>query len=215
MVMTRRVPFVNNEYYHVYNRGVEKRIIFKDRQDHERFLFMLVEFNQEDRVRNTFRYVDEPQTVRGSTSHSAKLVVIENWCLMPNHYHLVLRQLVPGGIAKFLQKVMTGYTMYFNLRHERSGALFQGKTKSKHIDKEKYLNYVHYYIDLNPLELLYPQWKEKGVPSIDKARAYLESYPWHKRRKYAGETFNKDKFARGSQVAYQPKEKNSKSLEKE
>lgn len=189
--MSRRVPFVNNEYYHVYNRGVEKRIIFNDTHDYERFLFMLIEFNQEARSGNVFR--DSRKKERGSTSLN-KLVVIENWCLMPNHYHMCVRQLVPGGIAKFLQKVMTGYTMYFNLRHGRSGALFQGKTKSKHVDKENYLNYLHYYIDLNPLELLCPEWKTKGVPNVEKARSYLEAYAWHKRTQYSGETFNKEKF---------------------
>ncbi len=175
---------------------------------------MLTEFNQEERVENARHHI---KNYRGSTSikSNQELVVIENWCLMPNHYHLVLRQLVPGGIAKFLQKVMTGYTMYYNLRHERTGALFQGKSKSKHVDEEKYLNWVHYYIDLNPLELLYKDWKKSGVPSAQKGIAYLEAYPWHKRRKYAGETFNRDKFARGAQAAYQPKEKKSKSVETE
>jgi len=209
--MSRRVPFVNNEYYHVYNRGVEKRIIFKDKQDYERFLFMLEECNQEDRVVGGY-YAFKDNEVKSSTSATnKKLVVIENWCLMPNHYHLVVRQLIPGGIAKFLQKVMTGYTMYFNLRHARSGALFQGKTKSKHVDKEKYLNYLHYYIDLNPLELLYPEWKTKGVPSVDKARAYLESYPWHQRRKYTGETFNSEKFAKYALSIYKPARSNRKA----
>ena len=113
---------------------------------------------------------------------------------MPNHYHLCLRQLIPGGISKYLQKVMTGYTMYFNLRHDRSGALFQGKTKSKHVDEERYLNYLHYYIDLNPLTILYPEWKTRGVPSGSKARMFLEKFPWNKRTKYGSVNFNVEKI---------------------
>jgi len=194
--MSRRVPFIDNEYYHVYNRGVEKRIIFKDKMDYDRFLFMLNEFNTEERVFNTHRQANaKTLNARGSSSNK-RLVAIENYCLMPNHYHLCLRQLTKNGISKYLQKVMTGYTMYFNLRHKRSGALFQGKTKSRHVDTEKYFNYHHYYIDLNPLELLYPEWKEKGVPNIGKAREYLEAYPWHKRKNYKGETFNREKIAK-------------------
>jgi len=121
---------------------------------------------------------------------------------MPNHYHLCVRQLQTGGIAKFLQKVMTGYTMYFNLRHDRSGAIFQGKTKSKHVDRENYLHYLHYYIDLNPLALLYPQWKEKGVSNTKDAITYLESYPWHTRRSYKGESFDKEKFVGYESTVY-------------
>jgi hypothetical protein len=102
---------------------------------------------------------------------------------------------------------MTGYTMYFNLRHKRSGALFQGKTKSRYIDTKKYLNYHHYYIDLNPLELLYPKWKEKGVPDTQRARDYLASYPWNRRKNYKNETFNNEKFLKYELAINKPPKK--------
>ena len=192
--MGRRVPFQNNEYYHVYNRGVEKRVIFMDVHDYRRFRYILEEFNTTEPVYNVSEYVEHQKAyTRGRTS-GKKLVMIENYCLMPNHYHLCLRQLIPGGISKYLQKVMTGYTMYFNLRHDRSGALFQGKTKSKHVDEERYLNYLHYYIDLNPLTILYPEWKTRGVPSGSKARMFLEKFPWNKRTKYGSVNFNVEKI---------------------
>jgi len=187
--MTRRVPFEEGEYYHIYNRGVEKRIIFKNKSDYLRFLFILEQFNTSEPVYNVSEYVERKKNfTRGSTS-GTKLVEIENFCLMPNHYHLCLRQIASGGISKYLQKVMTGYTMYFNSKYERSGALFQGKTKSKHIDKENYSNYLRYYIDLNPLELLYPHWKEKGVSNKNKAREFLNTYQWNKKKDYSEEVF--------------------------
>jgi len=193
MNMGRRTPFMTGEYYHVFNRGVEKRPIFMDKEDYLRFLYILNNFNTPESAFNTKKYSKKPRLyTRGRTS--SKLVEIENWCFMPNHYHLCLRQLSDAGISKFLQKVMTGYTMYFNKKYKRSGVLFQGKTKSRYIDREKYLNYLHYYIDLNPLELLYSGWKTKGVPDIRKAREYLAEYFWNKREDYTKERFNADKF---------------------
>jgi len=104
--------------------------------------------------------------------------------------------------------------MYFNLRHDRSGALFQGKTKSKYVDKEGYLNYLHYYIDLNPLEIYDPEWKTKGVSSIKKACSYLEAYPWHMRQLYKGEMFNREKFAKYALALNKPQTIKKKKVKK-
>ena len=98
---------------------------------------------------------------------------------MPNHYHLVIEQLSENGISKFLQKVMTGYTMYFNKKYKRSGALFQGKTKSIYIDSDAYYRQLRAYIDLNPVELFNKSWKEKGsVTSVEGTLKFLGDYEW-------------------------------------
>lgn len=173
--MGRKVPFENDEHYHVFNRGVEKRKIFLDEEDYSYFTFILNLFNTEEPAINArFHY-------RGRTSiikPNDKLVEIVSYCLLPNHYHFLLRQASDNGASKFLQKVMTGYTMYFNKKYKRSGALFQGKTKSNHIDTDKYLKYLKMYIELNPLDLFEKNWKQNGVRNKLKAKEFLESYKW-------------------------------------
>jgi len=109
-------------------------------------------------------------------------VDILTFVLMPNHYHLLLRQRVDGGISKFMQKLGTGYTMYFNEKHERSGALFQGRYKSVHIEDDRQLLYIPHYIHLNPLALI-----DRGSTSINKnADEFLNSYRWSSYLDYVG-----------------------------
>jgi putative transposase len=139
--------------YHIYNRGTDKRKIFMDKSDFSRFLNILCFFNNA-------RPVDFFNLSKGgSTSLSEveppradeRLVDILCFCLMPNHFHLILRELVEGGIATFMSKVGTGYTMYFNKRYERSGHLFQGRYKHKEINSEDGFIYLSGYIHLNPV----------------------------------------------------------------
>jgi putative transposase len=190
--MSRKVPFVEGEAYHVFNRGVEKRIVFNTKQDYLKFLFYIEIMNSsEDPLKNLKRL----KYVQGPTLHTgAELVEIINYSLMPNHFHLFIRENVSGGTSKFLQKILTAYTMYFNKKYDRTGALFQGKTKSRHVDTDKYFNYLNYYIDLNPLDLLHSGWKTKGVPSSKKAIEFLNKYSWNKRKDYKDEVFEIQKF---------------------
>jgi putative transposase len=187
----RRTPFVTGEHYHVYNRGVDKRIIFSDDQDYKYFLDILTLFNSKKPVLNVRKKISRAKKLgkyRGETSiptMSAPIVEILNFSLMPNHFHLLLRQLVTGGISKFLQKIGTGYTMYFNARNDRTGVLFQGVAKSKHIDTDRYFRYLEQYIDLNPIDLIESRWKEKGIKNKKRTLSFLENYPWNKRKDYS------------------------------
>src|SRR3989338_5121487 len=150
--------FENEHFYHIYNRGVEKRDIFIDKNDYLRFLEGLKEFNNPEMV--TLR---DPPPYRGLTSVRKKLVRIHAFCLMPNHFHLLLEQIADNGIPLFMQKLGTGYTMYFNLVNQRVGGLFQGTFKAKIIENETYLMHLLRYIHLNPIELVEAKWKEKGI----------------------------------------------------
>lgn len=105
---------------------------------------------------------------------------------MPNHFHLLIRERDEGGISRFMQKLTTGYTMYFNTKNERSGALFQGKFKAEHVDKDRYLKYIISYIHLNPIKLIEPQWKEIGISDRKRAGAYLQNYRYSSFLDYAG-----------------------------
>lgn len=105
---------------------------------------------------------------------------------MPNHYHLMVRQCVEGGITEFMRKVGTGYTNYFNLRYNRVGPLFQGKFKSVLVEREEHFLHLPHYIHLNPLELIMPSWKEKGIGSTRKALDFLETHKWSSLPDYLG-----------------------------
>lgn len=148
--MSRRLQFVVGEYYHVYNRGVEKRVIFNNEFDYQRFLLLLI-------LVNDVKPVEIQQLVRDHSipdliaQKRKPLVSIVSFSLMPNHYHLLLREITDKGISKFMHKVGTGYSLYFNLKNERNGGLFQGPYKAKHIGDDWYLKYLVEYIHLNPI----------------------------------------------------------------
>ena len=144
----RKTPFVTNEIYHIYNRGTEKRNIFLDKNDLGRFFDAVKELNVVEPIgslyENSFRK-------KGGQlgSPASKLVDIIAYCLNPNHFHLVLKQKTDKGIEKFMQRLGTSYTKYFNNKNKRSGVLFQGRFKSKHVDTNEYLLYLSAYVNLN------------------------------------------------------------------
>jgi putative transposase len=186
--MSRKHLFTTNGTYHIYNRGVEKRKIFIDYQDYQRFFFLIDRVNTKSNIKNTSERLKNK--VKGSMKpirRSEPLVKVFTQCCMPNHYHLVVQQLVDGGVSKFLQKLNVGYTMYFNKKYDRNGVLFQGKTKSKLIDSNSYYNTVTRYIVSNPLELKKSS-KYKKLKDSD----FLKQYKWL----HTSETYLFDKSLR-------------------
>ena len=141
--------FANDEFYHVFNRGVEKRTTFINRRDYNR----LIETINYYRTKNPparFSYKDRPVIVKNTTSNSP-LVEIVCFCLMPNHFHILLKQIANGGITMFLSKLTNSYTKYFNIKYKRVGPLFQGSFKAVRIEDDEQLIHVSRYIHLNPL----------------------------------------------------------------
>ena len=172
--MQRKISFSEGEYYHVYNRGVDKREIFMDRSDWIRFQRMLYVANStKPMVYKTIQGVPLDKIDRGEP-----LVAIGAYCLMPNHFHLLLKEISEGGVTSFMEKLGTGYSMYFNKRSKRSGFLFQGNFKAEHVDRDEYLKYLYAYIHLNPVKLINPDWKEKGIANLGKAKKYLNEYSY-------------------------------------
>jgi putative transposase len=159
--MQRDVPFQDGEIYHVYNRGTNKMEIFNSESDYQRFVQLMYVCNQSQTVQLSVLSRSERkmgklfQGERGSP-----LVSVLAYCLMPNHFHIILRQEVEGGISEFMRKIATGYSMYFNKSSQRTGTLFQGRFKSKHISDTWYLNHIFSYVHLNPVELKFPRWKD-------------------------------------------------------
>lgn len=144
----RKKPLVENEFYHIYNRGVDKRDIFLDESDYQRFVKCTKEFNCKDPIGSLYeKYLREKKT--GMEIESPPIVEIIAYCLNPNHFHLILKQIGEKGIEKFMQKIGVGYTMYFNQKYDRSGALFQGKFKSAHINSNATLLRLSVYVNCN------------------------------------------------------------------
>ena len=137
---SRSFPFAPGEHYHCFNRGTDKRKIFEDQQDYVYFLKLLRHMNT-SKVLGKLRLQESKDPVDPP-------VTILSYCLLPNHFHLLLLCNSDGGISKYLQRVSGGYTMYFNQKYKRSGSLFQGKFKSNYIstdqDLRQVLAYVHY-----------------------------------------------------------------------
>jgi REP element-mobilizing transposase RayT len=143
----RKHVFTNGEFYHIFNRGVDKRTIFLDRTDFERFLESMNIFNSVSPIGSLYEHSFAKNKLGGRTPKS--LVNIICYCLNPNHYHLILEQLTSGGISEFIKRVSGGYTSYFNIKHKRSGVLFQGKFKSVHIQSNTHLLHTSAYVNLN------------------------------------------------------------------
>src|SRR3989344_6519009 len=127
----RKQVFAPDEYYHLYNRGTEKRIIFLDEQDYKHFLFLMYICNTEKSI--TLRGVGE------FFDRGATIVDIGVFCLMPNHFHILIHEKVKNGISTYMRKLLTGYSMYFNKKYKRTGKLYEGVFKSIHANKNKYL----------------------------------------------------------------------------
>ena len=175
--------------YHVLSRGVDKRNIFLDNKDRYRFIHNLFEFNDiNPSVNNWYRFNSRPIDFASRYMKEPRklLVDILAFCLMPNHYHLLIKPRVVGGLLKFLRRLNIGYVKYFNDKHKRKGALFEGRYKLILIADESHFIHIPYYIHLNPLDLVAPEWREKNINNHGKAIKFLESYKWSSHLDYAG-----------------------------
>lgn len=178
--MSSRSPIAIDEWYHCYSRGIDRREAFSDARDYQRFVELLylcnsdnkdIRIHRSDMGRRALSRVFE--TPRGSP-----LVAIGAFCLMPNHYHVLLKEIVESGISTFMQKVGTAYTMYFNKRRERIGNLFVGPFKSRHIHNDAYIQRVIDYIHCNPADLYEPKWKQGEVRDPARLEKKLLAYPY-------------------------------------
>jgi putative transposase len=177
--MNRKISFSIDEYYHVYNRGTDKRIIFNDEHDYKRFTALLYLCNGTASI-DLREHFSEGRTFVDlfSVNRGEKIVDIGGYCLMPNHFHLILREITEGGISLFMKKIGTAYAMYFNGRNERTGALFEGKFKARHANTDEYLKYLFAYVHLNPVKLIDSEWKERGIADLEKTKDYLNQYSY-------------------------------------
>jgi putative transposase len=184
--MSRGLTFQVGGFYHIYNRGTEGREIFTSSNDSERFTALLYHANS---VEPLLHRVGRGPTSAKSLLESARgdsFIDLCVYCLMPNHFHLLVHEHTEGGVSRFMQKLSTAYTMYFNTRYERTGVLFQGKFKAREVNEDRYLKYLIAYIHLNPVKLIEPKWKEIGIRNVGRAAQFLRSYPYSSYQDYRG-----------------------------
>jgi len=180
------------EILHTLNRGVDKREIFLDDQDRFRFIHDLFEFNNQEwastAVYRRFKQCDDIACRHIAEERKSRklLVDIHSFCLMPNHYHLLLTPRVENGIPKFMKKVDMGYAKYFNEKYERKGALFEGRYKSVLVKDQAHLLYLPHYIHLNPLDLIAPEWRDGKLRDYKGATDFLTNYRWSSFLDYEG-----------------------------
>lgn len=170
--MDRGVTFVPGEVYHVYNRGVEKRNIFQNTRDWKRFQELLYISNTPKPLVTRLLQADIFQLERPDT-----LVDILGYSQMTNHFHLIILEKNEGGISKFMSKMATAYSMYFNIKYERSGPLFCKPFRAKHVNSDDYCRWLFTYVHLNPLDIYDKTWeKSLRVNDVSRAQDFLRDY---------------------------------------
>lgn len=194
--MKRKLPFIVGNIYHVFNRGVAKCAICDGEADYWRFMQGLCLFNdiksagsilwhlERDRGRLTMNVL-KGYVIQGKDREP--LARIMAYCVMGNHFHLLVEEIREGGIMRFMHKLGLGYARYFNNKYERVGSLFQGRFKNVLVDDENYLQYLLVYINvLNPAEFVASNWKTEGMRDIEKVLEYAEEYKWSSHLDFLG-----------------------------
>ena len=181
MATFRKVVFANDQIYHVFNRGVDRRSVFLTNWEYSRVIETIKYYRFSDLPFRLSKLLNLPQAQRIKVlsdiqSDNEKLVEIISFCIMPNHFHLMLKQLKEGGISKFISNLTNSYTKYFNTKHERVGPLFEGIFKAVIVETDEQLIHLSRYIHLNPVSSFIIQEKD------------LENYPWSSLPEYLGKS---------------------------
>lgn len=171
MPTNRKCIFVNDQIYHVYNRGIERRTVFMNKREYQRALETLKYYQLMQIPKKFSEYLNlsleaKELYINNIYQKLKKQIEIIAYCLMPNHFHFLIQQKEEGGIQKFMANFTNSYTKYFNTKHARVGPLFQGIFKAIHIETTEQLIHISRYIHLNPVASF--------ITQIDK----LEKYPW-------------------------------------
>lgn len=165
---------MEQEFYHILNRGVEKRKIFLKENDYLRFIQNLYSFNDKNHALPFSKRVKK----LALAEPTERKEIVDNlcWSILPNHFHIFSQAKIERGVSIYSQKITSGYTQYFNLRNNRSGVLFQGRSKIIQIQKDAHFLHIPYYILANPIKLIEPKWKEEGIKDLKKTIDFLENY---------------------------------------
>lgn len=177
MATNRKIIFANEEIYHVFNRGVERRKIFMSKREYVR-AYNTLNFYQFTNCRKKYsdflnlEAEEKTKLWNSILSNSPKKIEILAYCFMPNHFHLIIKQKVNSGISNFMSKFTNSYTKYFNTKHQRVGPLFQGVFKAVHVETDEQLMHLSRYIHLNPVTAFLIKLSD------------LEAYQWSSYNEY-------------------------------
>jgi len=169
----RLVPLVTDEIYHVFNKGIASQSVFTNKSDYQRGEDSLLYYKHTNPPVKYSRLFslhkdDRNDLLKQLEKEKNNLIDLITYCFMPNHFHLLLKQLVDNGISQYLSNFTNSYTRYFNTKYERSGPIFQGKFKAVHVESNEQLLHVSRYIHLNP-------YSSSIVSSIEQLKAYPHS----------------------------------------
>lgn len=181
----RDVPFTVGDWYHCYNQSIDSRIAFADSRDYHRFLELLYLANDESPLRRNDIGIRKFEEVL-HIPRGKKLVTIGAFCLMPSHFHLVLKEISAGGITAFMRKIGTAYTGYFNARHTRMGNLFLKPFQSIHVSFDRHFQQLISYVHCNPTVLYEPAWKTGHVVDHQFVGEHLTAYAYSSLGAYTG-----------------------------
>ena len=145
-------PYIPHAHYHIYNRGVNRQRIFRDHQDYQVFLSLFKNILSPSPTSNHFGRL---------STHLYGHIELESFCLMPNHFHILIYQSDARSISKLMQSLTTSYVMYFNKKYQRTGRLFQNCYRASHIDNDHYLKYITHYIHMNPTS--FERWEYSSL----------------------------------------------------
>ncbi|MBI2405232.1 transposase [Candidatus Gottesmanbacteria bacterium] len=176
MSSNRSIVLANQQIYHVFNRGVERRVVFTNKREYERMFTTLWFYRHAKPGATLSHYLHLPELIKPMFEEKLQTkpmgVSLLAYCLMPNHFHSMLRQEQEGGIRRFLANVTNSYTKYFNLRRHRVGPLFQGTFKAVRVETDEQFMHLTRYIHLNPVSSF--------LVDVDD----LETYPWSSYKEY-------------------------------
>lgn len=175
---------MSGDFFHILNRGVEEREIFYSDNDYLRFSHNLYDFNSEELAlpysirRYQNRQIGNIGHAMSNKKDKGKIVDLLCWCFMPNHVHVFAQEKVDSGASNFSKKIFGGYTKYINEIKKRKGVLFQGRSKIIPVERDEHFFHLPYYIMANPVSLIEPNWREKGIADLKKVINFLENYRW-------------------------------------
>ena len=196
----RSIKIAPGEHYHICNRGMSKQVIFHGTGDYARFLFLILYLQSPVVFSNMSRQASwfVKHRVFNINLEDRKGVVDKRtvelvaFCLMPNHFHLIVKEIEEGGIASYMQRVLNSYTKYYNTKYQKSGHLFQGPYRAVHVETNEQLLYLSTYIHRNPRELA--GWRNKESQYVwSSYQDFIKNNRWDEliRPSIIGEQFKK------------------------
>lgn len=179
----RNIEISVGEHYHLYSRGVRRENIFIDEDDRIRFVFLILHMQSNTTLFHIRKNVTSFKKYKSFIPHrstlktiaSERTVELVNFALMNNHFHLTAKEIREGGISKYLHRVLTSYSKYFNIKYKRTGYLFESRFQAVHVTSNEQLLHLSAYIHKNPTEI--PEWHGRE-----------RDYPWSSLTDYCGES---------------------------